>query len=245
MLKALLIDDELFALKELQFHLENIKNINIVGTFTNPFEAFFNIKVLEPDVIFLDIDMPEVSGIYLAEQIVNTYKKSNIVFVTAYDQYAIPAFELHALDYILKPYSSDRIKMCISRLENKNVNNSKISLISENYEESIKKFFVLDGEDRVLINLEDICYIEALNKEVQIRTEKMFYSSKHPLKYYENKVKNQNFFRVHRSYIINLDKIIRISPKMNYAFDVHFKGIKDSVPISRTNVKTLKQLLEL
>ncbi len=245
MLKAILIDDEIFALKELQFHLKSLNKVKVIGSFTNPFEAFFNIKNLEPDVIFLDIDMPEISGLYLAEEIVTTYKDLNIVFVTAYDKYAINAFELHALDYILKPYSTERIEKCISRIEKIRTNNDNISLVNENYEETIKKFFVSDGEDTILINLEDICYIEALNKYVQIRTEKMFYRSKHPLKYYESKMKNLNFFRAHRSYIINLDKVIRISPKMNYSFDVHFKGVKDSVPVSRNNVKILKKLLEL
>ena len=78
-----------------------------------------------------------------------------------------------------------------------------------------------------------------------IRTVDKFYNSHHMLKYYENKLKNLNFFRAHRSYIINLDKVVRISRKINYAFDIHFKGIADLVPISRTHVKILWQLLEL
>lgn len=247
MIRAMLIDDEMFALKELKFHLDSFEEITIVGAFTNPFEGFFNIKALLPDVIFLDIDMPEVSGIYLAEQIVNTYDDIEIIFVTAYDNYAIKAFELHALDYIQKPFSQDRINLSISRLKkgNKSNNISKINLLSTKYEESIKKLFVLDREDSVLVNIEDIYYIEALNKDVQIRTKEKFYDSRHSLKYYENKVKNLNFFRPHRSYIINLDKVARISPKMNYSFDLYFKDITDFVPISRSTVKILRQLLEL
>ncbi|NLE04463.1 MAG: response regulator, partial [Crenarchaeota archaeon] len=116
MIKAILVDDELFALKELQLQLESLPNIQIIGSFTNPLESFFNITMLNPDVVFLDIDMPEVSGIYLAEQIMTTHPQVKIIFVTAFDKYAINAFELNAVDYILKPFTLERIKKTISRL---------------------------------------------------------------------------------------------------------------------------------
>jgi len=247
MLKAMLIDDEEFNLKELQCQLKSLNNINIVGAFTNPLEGYQNIDVLAPNVVFLDIDMPEISGIYLAELIIAKQPEISIIFVTAHNQYAIDAFELNAVDYILKPFSLERIKKSIDRLnENKErPARNNIRLLSEQYKESIKKVFVYDNEDIVLLSFKELYYLEAVNKYVRIRTKEKFYNAYHSLNYYEKKLNNLNFFRAHRSYLVNLDKIIKISPKINYSFDIQFKDLSDLIPVSRSNVKLLKQLLEL
>jgi len=247
MVKAILVDDELFALKELQLQLESLPNIQIIGSFTNPLESFFNITTLNPDVVFLDIDMPEVSGIYLAEQIMTTHPRVKIIFVTAFDKYAINAFELNAVDYILKPFTLERIKKTISKLEEKiekNIN-SDIHSLSNQYKESVKKFFIYEQDNIILLNIKDIYYIEALNKFVRIRTKDRFYNSNHSLNYFENKLKNLDFFRTHRGYLVNLDKIAEIMPKINYSFDIRMTDTNDLIPVSRTNIKLLKQLLEL
>lgn len=247
MIKAILVDDELFALKELQLQLESLPNIQIIGSFTNPLESFFNITTLDPDVVFLDIDMPEVSGIYLAEQIMTTHPQVKIIFVTAFDKYAINAFELNAVDYILKPFTLERIKKTISKLEEKiekNIN-TDIHSLSNQYKESVKKFFIYEQDNIILLNIKDIYYIEALNKFVRIRTKDRFYNSNHSLNYFENKLKNLDFFRAHRGYLVNLDKIAEIIPKINYSFDIRMTDTNDLIPVSRTNIKLLKQLLEL
>ncbi|MBU7005560.1 LytR/AlgR family response regulator transcription factor [Phosphitispora fastidiosa] len=247
MLKAMLVDDEVFALKELQLQLESLPNIQIAGSFTNPFEGFFNISVLNPDVVFLDIDMPEVSGIYLAEQIMTTHPEVEIIFVTAFDQYALDAFELNAVDYILKPVTLERIQKAVSRLEEKIEKNiaTDFCSLSNQYEESVKKFFIYEEDNIILLSFRDIYYIEALNKSARIRTQGRSYNSGHPLHYFENKLKNLNFFRPHRGYLVNLEKIAEIIPKINYSFDIKLTGIDDLIPVSRANVKLLKQLLEL
>jgi len=247
MIKAILVDDELFALKELQLQLESLPNIQIIGSFTNPLESFFNITMLNPDVVFLDIDMPEVSGIYLAEQIMTTHPQVKIIFVTAFDKYAINAFELNAVDYILKPFTLERIKKTISKLEEKiekNIN-TDIHSLSNQYKESVKKFFIYEQDNIILLNIKDIYYIEALNKFVRIRTKDRFYNSNHSLNYFENKLKNLDFFRTHRGYLVNLDKVAEIMPKINYSFDIRMTDTNDLIPVSRTNIKLLKQLLEL
>lgn len=247
MLKTMLVDDELIALKELKFHLEGLNNIQIVGSFTNPFESFFNLSVVKPDVVFLDINLPEISGIYLAEQIMTTHPEVKIIFVTAFDKYAINAFELNAVDYILKPVTLDRIKKAILKLEDrieKSID-SDISSLSSQYEESVKKFFIYEQENIILLSFKEIYYIEALNKSVLIRTKDKSYSSHHPLNYYTKKLKDLNFFQPHRGYIINLDKVDKLIPKINYSFDIQLKDINNLIPVSRAHVKLLKQLLEL
>ncbi|MCT4621658.1 MAG: response regulator [Marinisporobacter sp.] len=110
MLKAILIDDENIALKELTCLLSELEEVEIIGSFSDPFEGFFHIDLLQPDVIFLDIDMPQINGIYLAEQIFKKQKNIHIVFVTAFNDYAIQAFELNAIDYLLKPTSLERLQ---------------------------------------------------------------------------------------------------------------------------------------
>ena len=243
----MLVDDEIFSLKELQLQLENLPNIKIVGTFTSPFEGFYNISVLNPDVIFLDIDMPEISGIYLAEQIMTTHPEVEIIFVTAFDKYAINAFEINAVDYILKPVTLERIQRTIFKLEEKMKKNiaTDICSLSNQYEESVRKFFIYEEENIILLSFKDIYYIEALNKSVRIRTKDRLYNSNHPLNYYETKLKNLNFFRPHRGYLVNLEKVAKIIPKINYSFDIKLADIDDLIPVSRANVKLLKELLEI
>ncbi|PKM90350.1 MAG: DNA-binding response regulator [Firmicutes bacterium HGW-Firmicutes-12] len=247
MLKAVLVDDELIALKELSLHLDTLGNIQIVGSFTNPLKGFLNLSVLKPDVVFLDIDMPEISGIYLAEQIMTTYPEIRIIFVTAFDKYAINAFELNAVDYILKPVTLDRIKMAIAKVE-ENIEKrivTNINSLSNQYEESVKKIFIYEQENITLLSFKDIYYIEAHNKFVRIRTKDNSYSSNHPINYYNKKLNNLNFFQAHRGYLINLDKVAKIIPKINYSFDIQLTDIDDIIPVSRTRIKLLKQLLEL
>lgn len=247
MLKAVLVDDELIALKELGLHLDNLSNIKIVGSFTNPLEGFLNLSVLKPDVVFLDIDMPEISGIYLAEQIMTTYPEVRIIFVTAYDHYAINAFEINAVDYILKPVTSDRIIKAINKLEEKMEKkiDTDIYSLSNQYEESVKKFFIYEHDNIILLSFKDIYYIEAHNKTVRVRTKDKTYSSNNPINYFNTKLKNLNFFQTHRGYLVNLDKIIKIIPRINYSFDIQLKDIDDLLPVSRARIKLLKQLLEL
>jgi len=120
MIKAVLIDDERPALRELEYLLKDYDAIEIVGMFTNPLEAINKVAELNPQVVFLDINMPQFQGMDAASQILDCCPQSDIVFVTAFDQYAIEAFELHALDYLLKPISRERFDKSIQRILDKN-----------------------------------------------------------------------------------------------------------------------------
>lgn len=139
--------------------------------------------------------MPAVSGIYLAEQIMATYPDIRIIFVTAYDQYAINAFEINAVEYILKPVTLDRIKKAINKLEEKMEKKIDTNIYSLNtqYEESVKKFFIYEQDNIMLLSFKDIYYIEAHNKTVQIRTKDRTYSSNHPINYFDKKIKEPKF----------------------------------------------------
>lgn len=249
MLKIMLVDDEAIALEELKHRLSILADevrLTIVGSFNNPLEAFFNIGILNPDVIFLDIDMPEVSGIYLAEQIMTKYPDLKIIFVTAFNKYAIDAFELNAVDYILKPITYDRLKKSLARIHTGNHTNrpgGNLSSVGEYYDETVKKIFVYEEDDIILLSYQNIYYLEALNKSVKIRTKDRFYLVNQPINYFESKLKSLNFFRCHRSYLVNLDKVHKILAKIQYSYDIELNDISDLVPVSRNQIKLLKQLL--
>lgn len=117
-MKAILVDDEQLALDFLAYHLSKMPDVEIAGTFSDPITAKEKILQTEVDVVFMDIHMPEISGIELAEQLLESKPRLNIVFVTAYDDYAIKAFELNALDYIMKPIGKDRLERTVERLRN-------------------------------------------------------------------------------------------------------------------------------
>jgi two-component SAPR family response regulator len=120
MIKAVLIDDERPALRALEYLLKNYKDIEIAGMFTNPLEAINKMTELNPQVVFLDIDMPQLQGMDAASLILDRCPQTDIVFVTAYDHYAVEAFEMHALDYFLKPVSTERFAKSINRILDKN-----------------------------------------------------------------------------------------------------------------------------
>lgn len=122
MLKVVLVDDERPALRELEFLLREYREISVIATFTNPLEAIEKIEHLKPQVVFLDINMPQLRGVDAASRILDSSADTDIIFITAYEQYAIEAFELHALDYVLKPVSKERFKKTIQRIINKRRN---------------------------------------------------------------------------------------------------------------------------
>ncbi len=119
MIRAIVIDDERPAIKELEFLLQAHAAIEVVGTYTNPQRALVEVQELNPQVVFLDINMPQLQGIDLASQLLDRCPLIQIVFVTAYDQYAVEAFELHALDYLLKPVGADRLAKTVQRITSK------------------------------------------------------------------------------------------------------------------------------
>ncbi|WP_432662431.1 LytTR family DNA-binding domain-containing protein [Wukongibacter baidiensis] len=246
MLKAMLIDDEANALKLLTYLLEQIDEVKVVAAFSNPYESFYHIDTHRPDVIFLDIDMPQISGLDLAGQLLEKYPDVHIVFITAHDEYALNAFGVNAIDYILKPTSPKRLKQCIDKVIRIKNTYSKdlVQSISNEYRETIKKIFVYEDDNIVLLHPEEIYYIKASNKYTNIKTEKKLYHSNNPLKYFESKLSDCSFCKIHRSFIVNLNMIKGFTQNINYSYDIHFKNISDTIPVSRSKIKLLKELLE-
>ncbi len=232
--KALVVDDERLARKELILMLKEFENINVVGEADDVPSAIEAINKLNPDVIFLDIQMPGESGFDLLNKIDTEAK---IIFVTAFDEHAIHAFEINALDYLLKPINPERLKLSIERLE----------LDSEDAEKQDNK---LNYDDYLLLNLNNHLKFLSISSIISI-TSAGDYSNilidknkkgltLKSMKEWEKRLPEKHFCRIHRSTIINMNYIERIEEWFNNSYRVYLKNIKDPMVMSRRYASKLK-----
>mgnify|MGYP000953185275 FL=1 len=237
MINCIIVEDELPAREELKYFLNQEKEIKLIAEFNNPLDTLNFLENNTADVIFLDINMPDMNGISLGKIITKMYPDMKIVFITAYKDYAVDAFEIKAFDYLLKPYSESRIKNLLKSLIN--IKNEKTILIKNN---NLKKITVNIDERLYVISLNDIDYIEASEKETLIFSNQKKYVSKIKISKWEEMLKGNNFYRCHRSFIINLDKITEIEQWFNSSWILKIKNYTTAIPVSRNNIKELKEL---
>jgi DNA-binding LytR/AlgR family response regulator len=252
-MRAILVDDEGLALEELAYFLKQTGEIEITGSYTDPAEALEKIITAEPEVVFLDIEMPEINGFLIAELILKLKKKTRIVFATAFDEYAVKAYEMDAIDYVLKPFSKERLLLTIRKLS-KSINEDgrepprgyQAAIEKQVARRGFKKVPLLNGDRFVLISPSEILFYVAQKDEINaVVREDMAYKTSEPLNYWENRLKDQKFFRCHRSFLVNLDKVEEIVPAINTPYLLKIKGVREEVPVSKTYVKDFKKLLDL
>lgn len=184
MLRAIVIDNEKSSLNQLKKLAGTNDNINLIASFTDPLEGLANLADLEADVVFLSIDMPEINSFYIAEQIIKSCPDTCIVFVASHDDYALKAFELNALDYLLKPVTRERFCQCVEKLlkyGGGNIDARSFHDLNYHFNESSKKLFIEFEGETILIKPEDIYYFEVRDKTVIIKTKINTYTSSHPL----------------------------------------------------------------
>lgn len=239
MLKCIIVEDEFPAREELKYFISNHEGIELEKEFDNPVDALKFIQNNQIDIVFLDINMPEIDGISLGKIISKLNSNLKIIFITAYREYAAEAFEIKAFDYLLKPYSEQRIKEVLTNLTTLKSN----ELIKEN--NKINKITVSLGEKMIVLSIDEICYIEIVEKESIIYTETTHYSSKLKLSKWEEILPKNKFYRTHRSYIVNLDKIREIEPWFNGTYILKIENTKAKIPVSRNNIKEFKELLSI
>ncbi len=226
-MKTIIVDDERLAREEFKMMLKNYPEIEIIGEFKNAIEAEEAIKTLKPELIFIDIQMPGETGLELIQRIENPPRT---VFVTAFDEYAIKAFEVNAYDYILKPVEVDRLDEVIKRLSEEN----KIpeSVDTETEIKSGDKVLIKDGEKVWFVPIDDIRYFESDGNYV-----KVYFQNFHPLilrslNHLNDRIDSALFFRANRKYLINLNRIVKIETWFNGGLQVEMDcGTK--VEISR------------
>lgn len=234
---ALIVDDERLARKELISMLKEFPEINIIGEANSVDLALEIINEKKPDVIFLDIQMPGKSGFTLLEKISSDI---HIIFVTAFDEYAIKAFEVNALDYLLKPINPIRLKNSIQRLYQ---NGSKKQIFSRKleYEDSI---FLLINSQMKFIKVSSVITVNATGDYTEILTSESIKGlTSKSMKEWEFRLPENHFVRIHRSHIINLNYIRKIDEWFNHSYHIFLKGIEQPYTMSRRYASIVKEKL--
>jgi len=250
--RCVIVEDEIPAAEELKYLISKNENFIIEEVAYNGETGFELVKEIRPDVVFLDINMPMLNGVELAKKISEFDNSINTVFVTAYEEHAVHAFELNVLDYILKPIDENRLKKSLDRILKKISlrNTQEVELpkmISEiiskldKKESGCKKIPCENFGKIVLIDINDIlfCYIEG--EKTYIKTKNERFLTGYTLNQIEKKT---SFFRAHRSYIVNLDNVKELFSWFNGTYKLVMNDKEGSeIPISRNHVKELKEFL--
>lgn len=254
-MRCLIVDDELPARKELKFLLEEFKSIKVIGEAAHGLEAMELSKRLKPDLIFLDIQMPKVSGIEVADEIIKAENAPLIIFVTAFEQFAVEAFEINAIDYLLKPVSKQRLEKSIKRASNQ-LHEAKtkqyaqkidnlINTFNKNKRSRVSKISINNNGRLIPIDPSEIIYLTVDQRNTRIVSVKGTFESNNTLSQFEEKLDHQNFFRTHKSFLINLDFIEEIVPWFNSTYLVELKGIEEKIPVSRSRIKDFRAVMNI
>lgn len=233
--KTLIVDDERLARKEMRLLLAEFDEIFVVGEAENLSEAVEIIEKEKPQIVFLDIQLSNENGFELLEK---TEQNFNLIFVTAFDAYAIRAFEVNALDYLLKPVNPDRLAKAIERLkEEKTDEKSEIRPL-----EFDDRIFLELGTRSLFLKVNEISHINSAGDYSEIFT---ISGKKHliekPLREWEERLPEKHFLRIHRQTIINLEEIEEIETWFNRTFQVRLKNFRQKLAVSRRYAVKLKQ----
>jgi len=239
-MRAVIVDDERLARKELRRLLDEHPEIEIIGECSNGIEAIEFINANKPDLVFLDIEMPEINGFEVIEKIDKT---PAIVFVTAYNDYALKAFEVNALDYVVKPVDPERLKETMAKLheENEEVDTDGLDRGVLRKEDQI---FIKDGEKCWFIKLETIKLFESEGNYVRIYFDKFKPLVLKSLNSLENKLDPKLFFRANRKFIINLQQVKHIENWFNGGLQVTLEDDR-KIEISRRQAVKFKAMMSL
>lgn len=264
-LKALIVDDEYPARKELRFLLNKFENIEVVGEATNAQEALTLIKALDYSILFLDIEMPGMNGLEVGARVQEMKNPPHVVFVTAYDEYAVRAFEVNAVDYILKPFDEKRLTQTINKIvkitqqqqqqagapapgsQSEQPAASPEGVSAGGQKPQHIKIDRIPAEKQgktILVNESDIIYAFTEQDYVYIKTftDKLF--TRFTLKELESRLNPSIFFRTHRCYLANLHKVKEIIPFFNGTYTLIVEdNDKSEVPVSRAQAKKLRKIL--
>lgn len=245
-IRAVIIDDETLGREIIIKYLEKFKSIEIVSECSNGFDGVKAINELKPDLVFLDIQMPKLTGFEMLELIDDL---PVIIFTTAFDQYALKAFEVNATDYLLKPFSEDRfadaLKKAISKLENKNPIQKQIAELSKTNisgQEYIDRVVVKTGSKINIIPIEQVKYIEAQDDYTMLYCQNGKYLKQKTMKWFEDNLDGNDFIRIHRTYIVKTSEIkqIELAEKDTYKV-ILLDGA--SLPVSKSGYQNLKQFI--
>jgi len=245
-IKTIIIDDESLARTITKDYLSPKNELEIIAECSNGFEAIKKINELKPDMIFLDIQMPKLNGFEVLELL---EEHPVIIFTTAYDNYAIKAFEVNAADYLLKPFSEERfneaLEKAFTHLADKEKQKAIIkNLIEHNDDERdfLERVVIKKGKKVSIIPSEQIKWLEAQDDYVMIHTDKEKYLKNKTMKYFEQHLDPNLFIRVHRSHLISIDYIQHLEQNEKDSYNVILKN-DQHLPVSKTGLAKLKNIL--
>lgn len=253
-LRCIIVDDEIPSCDELCHLLAEIEDVEIVSCANNGAEALTKIKELKPDVVFLDIKMPGMDGFDVAREIIAYPNPPSIVFATAYDEYAIEAFDIKATDYILKPFSKERLVNTVQRLKEtrvKGLDLSDFNEIVDRFKDSLStrefvRISVVEKGKIIILSPHEVFFCSAYESKSKAFTRDKFFFCPSTLNELENHLKRENFFRVHRSYLVNLNYIREIFPWFNGKYLITMQDSQSTeIPVSRNRVKPLRKILAI
>ncbi|RXT08766.1 LytTR family DNA-binding domain-containing protein [Ammoniphilus sp. CFH 90114] len=245
-IRAMIAEDERLAREELKYLLEQ-EEVEVLPSATNGLELLKLVEEHEPDVVFLDIHMPEMQGLQAARMLSSRKKCPLIVFSTAHEDYAVEAFDLDAVDYLLKPYDHHRLKQTLQRIRNRfrETDAHENAPVSAQASTKVSKLLVDDGERLIVLDPETILYASREERVIEIHTKTQVYTSKMTLQQMEEKLNSYSFYRTHRSFLVNMNYVLELIPWFNGTYNLVLNdGKRTQIPVSRSSAKELLQRLQ-
>ncbi|MFC2120607.1 LytR/AlgR family response regulator transcription factor [Bacteroidota bacterium] len=247
-IKTLIIEDEKLAVDLVKDYLLEHKEIELEGVYSDGFQGLKAINEIKPDLVFLDIQMPKITGFEMIELL---DFKPEIIFTTAYDEFALKAFEINAVDYLLKPYTRERFSCAVNRAVEKLKKGKTSSGEIENLinhvdskKQIIDRVVVKKNGKIIIVPVDSIIYIEAQDDYVMLYTEKERYLKQQTMKYFESHLEDEKYIRIHRSYIVRFNQISEIEP---YEKETYVIKLKNGTKLrsSKSGYKKIREVLNI
>lgn len=243
-LKAIIVDDEALARAVVREHLASHPEIEVLAECGNGFDAVKAVHDLNPDLVFLDIQMPKLDGFEVLELL---DPLPAVVFVTAYDQYALKAFEAHAVDYLLKPFSRERFEEALAKVQEKIRAKAPLPVAPADLSAAgrpwpLERLVVRDGGKVTLIAMSKLDYVQAQDDYVELHSEGRGILKQQTLASLEAQLDPTRFIRIHRSFILNLDRLVRLEQQPSESWLAVLQNGK-KLPVSKTGYQRLKEIL--
>ncbi|HWR38049.1 MAG TPA: LytTR family DNA-binding domain-containing protein [Patescibacteria group bacterium] len=245
-IRVLIIDDEEPARNELRYLLSQPPDVVVVGESDHCRDLLNVVQTLRPHLVFMDIDMPETNGIQAAELLQQALLPPLVVFATAHEEYALKAFDLNVVDYLLKPFSARRIERCLekvrSMLERAIIPEQRLSELLSDRTMTKKKLVLEDNGKMTVIPFQDIIAANCTDGQLAIHTSGKTYQSSMTLQELLSRLDESLFFRSHRAYLVNIEKIREIVPWFNGTYNLLLENFHEEIPVSRQQAVKLKKI---
>ncbi|MFZ4835701.1 LytR/AlgR family response regulator transcription factor [Rouxiella sp. Mn2063] len=248
-MKVIIVEDEFLAQEELSYLIKTHSKLDIVGRFDDGLDVLKYLQNHQVDAIFLDINIPSLDGVLLAQNISKFAHKPYIIFITAYKEHAAVAFEIEAFDYILKPYHESRIVTMLQKLEAHFIRDKQLQnqppAANNNARHNSYSINLIKDERIIVTDINNIYYAAAHEKVTKVYTRREEFTMPMNISELCTRLPEEHFFRCHRSYCVNLSKIREIVPWFNNTYILRLSDLDFEVPVSRSKVKEFRNLMRL